>query len=147
MCECCCSPLRFSLATGLLCSLAPLSHLAKVDPVHVIKDVTASVAGGLSLRRQNLTKGALVVTEIALATVLLVGAGLLVRSFVLLSSVPFGHHDNVLTFQVVMPRGRLADGQLRRAADEEILTDFVCFRECRPPARPTCCRSRRSRCD
>ena len=29
-----------SLATGLLCSLAPLSHLAQVDPMHVIKDAT-----------------------------------------------------------------------------------------------------------
>ena len=114
-----------SLATGLLCSLAPLSHLAKVDPVHVIKDATASVAAGLSFRRQNLTKSVLVVAEIALATVLLVGAGLLVRSFVLLSSVPVGYDpNNVLTFQVVMPQGRFADGQLRQAADEELLARF-----------------------
>jgi predicted permease len=114
-----------SLATGLLCSLAPLSHLTKVDPVHVIKDATASVAAGLSFRRQNLTKSVLVVGEIALATVLLVGAGLLVRSFVLLSSVPVGYDPNsVLTFQVVMPQGRFADSQLRQAADEELLTRF-----------------------
>jgi putative ABC transport system permease protein len=114
-----------SLATGVLCSLAPLSHLAKVDPMHVIKDAPASVAAGLSFRRQNLTKSALVVAEIALATVLLAGAGLLVRSFVLLSSVPVGYDPtNVLTFQVVMPQGRLADGQLRQAADEELLARF-----------------------
>ena len=114
-----------SLATGLLCSLAPLSHLAQVDPMHVIKDATASVAAGLSFRRQNLTKSVLVVAEIALATVLLVGAGLLVRSFVLLSSVPIGYDpENVLTFQVVMPQGRLADSQQRQAVDEELLTRF-----------------------
>jgi putative ABC transport system permease protein len=114
-----------SLATGLLCSLAPLSHLAKVDPVHVIKDATASVAAGLSFRRQNLTKSVLVVAEIALATVLLVGAGLLVRSFVLLSSVPVGYDpNNVLTFQVVMPQRRFADSQQRQAVDEELLTRF-----------------------
>ena len=114
-----------SLATGLLCSLAPLSHLAKVDPMHLIKDATASVAAGLSFRRQNLTKSVLVVAEIALATVLLVGAGLLVRSFVLLSSVPVGYDpNNVLTFQVVMPQGRFADGQQRQALDEELVTRF-----------------------
>ncbi|MEJ7666478.1 MAG: ABC transporter permease [Hymenobacter sp.] len=45
-----------SLATGLLCSLAPLSHLAKIDPMHLMKDVSASVAAGLSFRRQNLMK-------------------------------------------------------------------------------------------
>jgi len=114
-----------SLVTGLLCSLAPLSHLAKIDPVHVIKDATASVAAGLSFRRQNLTKSALVVAEIALATVLLVGAGLLGRSFVMLSSVPIGYDpENVLTFQVVMPQGRLAESQQRQAVDEEFLTRF-----------------------
>lgn len=115
-----------SLVTGLLCSLAPLSHLTTVDPVHVIKDATASVAAGLSFRRQNLTKSVLVVAEIALATVLLVGAGLLVRSFVLLSSVPVGYDPaNVLTFQVVMPQGRFADSQQRQAADEQLLTRFL----------------------
>lgn len=114
-----------SLATGLLCSLAPLSHLAKVDPVHVIKDATASVAAGFSFRRQNLTKSVLVVAEIALATVLLVGAGLLGRSFVMLSSVPIGYDpENVLTFQVVMPQGHLAESQQRQAVDEELLTRF-----------------------
>jgi putative ABC transport system permease protein len=114
-----------SLATGLLCSLAPLSHLARVDPIHVITDATASVAAGLSFRRQRLTKSVLVVSEIALATVLLVGAGLLVRSFVSLSSVPVGYNpDNLLTFQVVIPQGRFADSQQRQALDEELLTRF-----------------------
>ena len=114
-----------SLATGLLCSLAPLSHLTKVDPMHLIKDATASVAAGLSFRRQSFTKSVLVVAEIALATVLLVGAGLLVRSFVLLSNVPVGYDpENVLTFQVVMPQGRFADSQQRQAVDEELLARF-----------------------
>jgi len=114
-----------SLATGLLCGLAPLSHLAKIDPMHLIKDTTASVAAGLSFRRQSLTKSVLVVAQIALATVLLVGAGLLVRSFVLLSSVPVGYDpDHVLTFQIVMAQGRYADSQQRQAVDEELLNRF-----------------------
>ncbi len=114
-----------SLATGLICSLAPLSHLAQVDPMHVIKDAYGSAAAGLSFRRQRLTKSVLVVAEIALATVLLVGGVLLVRSFVLLSSVPVGYNpDNLLTFQVVIPQGRFADSQQRQALDEELLTRF-----------------------
>ena len=114
-----------SLATGLLCSLAPLSHLAKVDPMQVIKDAHASAAAGLSFRRQRLTKSALVVAEIALATVLLVGAGLLVRSFVLLSNVAVGYDpENLLTFQTVLPQGRFAESQQRQAVDEELLARF-----------------------
>ena len=114
-----------SLATGLLCSLAPLSHLAKVDPMHVINDASALVAAGLGFRRHTVMKSVLVVAEIALATVLLVGAGLLVRSFVLLSSVPVGYDpDNLLTFQIVMPQGRYEDSQQRQAVDEEILARF-----------------------
>ncbi len=114
-----------SLATGLLCGLAPLLHLMKIDQVHVIKDANASMAAGLSFRRQNLTKSVLVVAEIALATVLLVGAGLLGRSFVMLSSVPIGYDpENVLTFQVVKPQGRLAQSQGRQSVDDELLTRF-----------------------
>jgi putative ABC transport system permease protein len=114
-----------SIATGLLCSLAPIWHVTRVDPMSVIKDAGAAMAARLSFRRQTFTKSVLVVSEIALATVLLVGAGLLVRSFVSLSSVPIGYDpDRLLTFQIAMPQGRVADRQHRQTVDEELLDRF-----------------------
>jgi hypothetical protein len=57
--------------------------------------------------------------------VLLIGAGLLVRSFVLLSTVPVGYDpDNLLTFQAVTPQGRFADSRQRQAFDEELVARF-----------------------
>ena len=72
-----------SLATALLCSLAPLSHLAKVDAMHAIKD--AHVGGRwpqLPPPEPDEKRGWSSPTFAAL-TVPPVGAGLLVRSFVL----------------------------------------------------------------
>jgi putative ABC transport system permease protein len=50
---------------------------------------------------------ALVISQVALGTILLVGAGLLVRSFVALTQVDLGFHaERVLTFRLSLPRGR-----------------------------------------
>jgi putative ABC transport system permease protein len=61
----------------------------------------------------------LVVTEVALAMVLLVGGTLLIRSFVKLSAVDPGYHsDNVLTFQVSLPLARYPDARLKAFAED-----------------------------
>jgi predicted permease len=71
-------------------------------------------AGGGS-RRHTHTRNALVVCQIALALMLLIGAGLLLRSFDRLRSVALGIQPaNVLTFEVNLPIGRYQD-PLRRA--------------------------------
>jgi len=69
--------LLLSILTGLLFGLMPALHVSGTDPNRDLKE------GGRSgsSKRQNRFRGALVTAEIALSVVLLIGAGLLVRSF------------------------------------------------------------------
>ena len=91
-----------SLATGILFGLAPVWRAVKVDLNTSLKagGRGAQADGGLRLRRHRL-RGLLVVSELALSLMLVIGAGLLVRSFVRLQAVPPGFNpDHVLTMQV-----------------------------------------------
>ncbi len=91
-----------SLATGILFGLAPAWRAIKVDLNTSLNTGgrRGQGDGGLRLGRRNL-RGLLVVAELALSLVLLVGAGLLVRSFVRLQGVAPGFApDRVLTMQV-----------------------------------------------
>jgi predicted permease len=91
-----------SLATGILFGIAPLWRAIKVDLNTSLK--TGGRSGqsdsGLHLRTRSL-RGLLIVSELTLSLMLLIGAGLLVRSFVRLQSVPPGFTtDHVLTMEV-----------------------------------------------
>ena len=91
-----------SLGTGILFGLAPVWRAVKVDLNTSLKagGRSGQSDGGLRVRRHRL-RGLLVVSELALSLMLLIGAGLLVRSFVRLQSVPPGFTtDHVLTMQV-----------------------------------------------
>src|SRR5438876_11623950 len=68
-----------SLATGLLVGLMLALHASAIDPNRDLRD-GGRTGGGQSLR-QHRSRAALVVLEVALSAVLLIGAGLLVRSF------------------------------------------------------------------
>jgi predicted permease len=101
-----------SLAAGVLVGIAPAIAAGRGDVQRALKDTTRGVAGGVLRQRLRAT---LVVGEVALAVVLTVGAGLLLRSFVTLLSVDPGFRaDNLLTLQVQLPR-RLAAPAARSA--------------------------------
>ena len=68
-----------SVATGILFGLLPALQAARTDVNEMLKEGALNVTAG---RRGRRTRGALVVAEIALALVLLVGAGLLFRSLI-----------------------------------------------------------------
>jgi putative ABC transport system permease protein len=68
-----------SLATGVLVGLMPALHASAIDPNRDLRD--GGRTGGAQSVRQNRARAALVVLEVALSAVLLIGAGLLVRSF------------------------------------------------------------------
>ena len=87
-----------SLLTGVLFGLAPALQLARTDPGQTMKEgARGTSALGRSLRR------GLVVVEIALAVVLLVGAGLMLRSFDRMRSVDLGFRpEHVLTARVAL---------------------------------------------
>ena len=105
-----------SIATGLLFGFLPAWHLANQDLHGVLKDGTRT--GGLVRRRLRL---ALVVGEIALASVLLVGAGLTLRSFqALLQAQPGFASDSVLTTFVTLPGRRYATVEKRLAAFDQL---------------------------
>ena len=91
-----------SLATGILFGVAPMWRAIKVDLNTSLKagGRSGQSDGGLKVKRHRL-RGLLVVAELALSLMLVIGAGLLVRSFVRLQSVPPGFTtDRVLTMQV-----------------------------------------------
>ncbi|HXN93394.1 MAG TPA: ABC transporter permease [Candidatus Acidoferrales bacterium] len=96
--------LGVSLATGILFGVAPLWRAIKVDLNTSLKagGRSGQSDGGLHVRRHSL-RGLLVVSELTLSLMLLIGAGLLVRSFVRLQSVPPGFTtDRVLTMEVAV---------------------------------------------
>jgi len=94
--------LGVSLATGILFGIAPLWRAIKVDLNTSLKagGRSGQSDGGLYVRRHSL-RGMLVVSKLTLSLMLLIGAGLLIRSFVRLQSVPPGFTTNhVLTMEV-----------------------------------------------
>jgi len=89
-----------SLLTGVLFGLFPAIHASRTDLTETIKD--AGDRGGSSMG-QNKTRSALVIVELALAIVLLAGAGLLIRTFAALHAVSPGFDaHNVLTLDTSM---------------------------------------------
>src|SRR3984957_15479350 len=91
-----------SLVTGILFGVAPVWRAIKVDPNASLKagGRSGQREGGLHLRRHRL-RGLLVISELSFSLMLLIGAGLLVRSFVRLQSVAPGFStDGILTMQV-----------------------------------------------
>lgn len=98
--------LAISLATGILFGLAPALKAARSDVHQALKAGGRGVASGRSFMRN-----ALVVVEFALSMILLVSAGLLIRSFTRLANVDPGFDaPHVLTMQLAMG-GRFPDDQ------------------------------------
>jgi predicted permease len=94
--------LGVSLVTGILFGVAPVWRAIKVDLNTSLKagGRSGQSDGGLHLRRGSL-RGLLIVSELALSLMLLIGAGLLIHSFVRLQSVPPGFTtEHVLTLEV-----------------------------------------------
>ena len=95
--------LAASLLTGTVFGLAPALQLLRVDVNGALKEGASKITAGNA--RGRLRSG-LVVTEVALALALTVGAGLLLRTFANLRNVEPGFEaQNLLSFQI-SPRGK-----------------------------------------
>jgi len=93
-----------SLATGLLFGLAPAFRTLQVNLIESLKEGVRG-AGESGLR--NRTRNVLVVVESAIAVMLLIGAGLLVRSLIALQGVDPGFDaNNVLTMRLDLARNK-----------------------------------------
>ena len=92
-----------SLLTGLLFGVIPAFRTAKLN----LSDALKEGAKGSEGTFRNRTRSLLVVFESALAVVLLIGAGLLIRSLVALQNTNPGFDaNNVLTMRIDLPRGK-----------------------------------------
>ncbi len=106
-----------SIFAGLLSGVAPAWRVLRHGPANLLHDggLRTTGAAGKGLR------GALLVAEAALAVVLLIGAGLLARSFLHLLQVDGGYDpDQVLTAQVFLPNGE-EEGPRRAEAVSTLL--------------------------
>ena len=97
--------LAVSLLTGIIFGLAPALHVSRLNLNDSLKEGGKSESAQASGSRR--LRSALVVSEIALAVVLLASAGLLIRSFIRLQQVDRGFEtDNLLTMVVRVPDSR-----------------------------------------
>src|SRR6185295_12547173 len=96
--------LVLSIITGVIFGFVPALTASKPDLIRALRETSFSSLIGFGLRS---VRGWLVVAELALALVLLLSAGLLVRSFNQLLAVDLGFaRENVLTLRLELPRSR-----------------------------------------
>jgi predicted permease len=102
--------LAVSVASGVLFGLVPALRLGGLDIQRGLRDAARGSAAPSLWGRGRHARRALVVAELALAVVLLIGAGLLVRSFARLQQVPPGFDpQGVLTLELTMTGRPYAD--------------------------------------
>jgi predicted permease len=105
--------MALALVTGIVFGLVPALGVIRGNANAALKEDGGRGSAG---RRTGMTRAALVVAETALAMVLLIGAALLVKSFIGLQSVDPGFStDSVLTAQISLPSTRYPDAPARAA--------------------------------
>ena len=98
-----------SIGTGILFGLVPALGSGKPELTEALKEGGRGATSGV---RRNRLRNALVVAEVALALVLLVSAGLLIKSFVRLQNVDPGFNPkNVLTMELALPQMKYPRGK------------------------------------
>ncbi len=96
-----------TIVTGLAFGMAPVFRLARTDVQLVLQDASKGSTVGLGRER---IRNLLVTTEIALAVMLVIGAGLLVKSYSLLIETDPGFNaTGILTFQLDLPTASYRD--------------------------------------
>ena len=105
-----------SFVTGILFGLLPAIQAGEVDVHETLKETGRGTSGRQWLR------SSLVVVEVATTLVLLIGAGLLIRSFYLLQKVnPGFSHDHLTSFSVALPAKKYATEVARSAFYNNLL--------------------------
>jgi len=98
-----------SLLTGIIFGLAPAIQISRSELFESLKEGSHGSTGG---RRSHFIQSSLVVSEVALSLMLLVGAGVLIRSFFLIMSDSLGFDpSNVLSMQIFLSAPRYPKAQ------------------------------------
>ncbi len=108
--------LGLSVAVGVVFGAAPAFHWSQLGLVRTLNEGRAQSTGGFRLLRSGRTRAALAAAQVAQALVLLVGAGLLLRSFVGLITIDRGYDPaNVITARIRDPDARRTPGSMTAA--------------------------------
>jgi putative ABC transport system permease protein len=111
-----------TLLTGVIFGLVPALQTSKPNLNETIKDAGRGSTEGA---RRQLVRSALVMAEVASALVLLVGAGLLIKSFWRLLEVDPGFNpNNALTVSVVLPRSKYTEDGRQVAFFQQLLENI-----------------------
>lgn len=111
------------LATGIIFGLAPALQVTRTNINEILKEGGRGSYGG---RRAHWMRSSLVIVELALTVVLLVGAGLMLRSFMKLYDFDLGaqHADQLLTLRVDLPATKYTTPDQRLAAYDRIVSSI-----------------------
>ena len=108
-----------AVVTSVIFGLAPALHATSKDIASSLREAGRSVTGS---RLQRFFRQTLVVAEVALSLMLLVAAGLMIRTVLAMQEVDLGFRtDRVLTFRVPLPEQRYPDTARRVAFFEDLL--------------------------
>ena len=111
--------LLVSVATGVIFGLAPAIQAVRFNQIETLKEGGRDAATGSSSKR---LRSLLVTAEVAISLVLLIGAGLLINSFLRLRNVDPGFRvDHLLTMNFVLPVPKYQDAERRSAFYKELI--------------------------
>jgi putative ABC transport system permease protein len=114
--------IAIALSTMMIFGLLPAIQAARHDPQDALRADSRGATSGTGRRR---IRAALTVAEVALSVALLIGAGLLIRSFSRLQQVEPGFSaTGVMTARVGLPAAVYKDGKSRGAFHERLLNDL-----------------------
>jgi putative ABC transport system permease protein len=108
-----------SIVTGVIFGLAPALQTTKIDLSESLKEGGRSATAGAGTRRM---RNGLVVAEVAISLMLLIMAGLMIKSFMRLRSVSTGFDTkNVLTMRIALPAARYGEKPQQIQFAEQLL--------------------------